>query len=235
VALPAAFRVGRETASVVKQEESMELTNDDIAEEWRRRARRPGLARVMRDSQPPELNPRVTETTRRILARHLDTVGDRIGRPVGSALEVGCGIGRLTPTIAAHAEQVIALDMTREMLVAAAAACAGLDNVEFHRYPAARLPWGQSRFDVGVCVWVLMHVLAEDELAKICHALSQSTRYLALIEYELAEIPVGRYSRLRSLDDYLQLMPGARVVEQRTLDYGGDRSFAALLEFPQGR
>ncbi|HWE88237.1 MAG TPA: class I SAM-dependent methyltransferase [Pseudonocardiaceae bacterium] len=213
----------------------MELTNDDIAEEWRRRSRRAGLARVMRDSQPAELNPRVTDATRLILADYLDAVSRRTGRPVRSALEVGCGIGRLTPTIADHAEQVVALDMTSEMLDAAAATCAGLGNIEFHQYPAARLPWGQSRFDVGVCIWVLMHVLAEDELAKICHALSQSTRHLVLIEYEQAAIPVGRYSRLRSLDDYLRLLPGVELVEQHTLDYGGDRSFAALLEFPQGR
>jgi hypothetical protein len=40
---------------------------------------------------------------------------------------------------------------------------------------------------------------------------------------------VGEYSRLRDLNAYLELLPGARLVERRDVFYGGDRSFAALI------
>jgi hypothetical protein len=87
-------------------------------------------------------------------------------------------------------------------------------------------------FDVSVCVWALTHMLSDDELVEMGRALSASTRYLALIEHEPTAIPAGPYSRLRSVAEYLAVFPGARLLERRVLDYGGDRSFAVLIEFP---
>lgn len=205
------------------------LTQQDIAAEWSRRAQRDGLARVMRASQPAELEIGVTEQTRRFVTGYLGAVAGRLSRPVGSVLEVGCGIGRITPTIAAHAERVVAHDMTPEMLEAAIQTCAGLDNVEFHRCAAQRLPWGSARFDAAVCVWVLMHVLDDEEVSAACRRLARSARHLVLIEYEYADVPVGPYSRLRSLEQYLALLPGSRLLARGDLHYGGDRSFAALI------
>lgn len=202
-----------------------------VAAEWRTRARRAGLARVMRASQPPELNAGVTDTTQWIVTDFLDRAARTLSRPLRSALEVGCGIGRLTPTIAEQCELLTAIDMTPEMLEEAMAACAGLPNVEFHRRRAQQLTAGESRFDVTVCVWVLMHLLDAEQLASVCRALAASSRYLVLVEYEAAELPVSPFSRLRSLEEYLRLLPGARLVETRYLDYGGDRSFAALIGF----
>jgi trans-aconitate methyltransferase len=43
----------------------------------------------------------------------------RLGRPVRSAVDIGCGTGRLTPTIAAGAGHVLALDLTEELISAA--------------------------------------------------------------------------------------------------------------------
>lgn len=183
----------------------------------------------MRASQPAELGIDVTVQTRQLVADYLDVVAGRLSRPLGSALDVGCGIGRLTPTIAAHAERVVALDMTPRMLEAACRACAGLRNVQFHRYNARRLPWGSSRFDVAVCVWVLMHVLDDAELSAVCRGLARSARYLVLTKYEYADVPVGPYSRLRRLEEYLELLPGARLLECDDLYYGADRSFSALI------
>ncbi len=201
----------------------------EIEAEWRRRSARPGLARVMRASQPDALADCVTAATRRLVAGHLRAAASMLGRPVRSALEFGCGIGRLTPTIAARAERVLAVDLTAEMLAEARLACAGSSNVEFLRCPVQRLPFERSTVDVAVCVWVLMHVLDDDELAAACRAIARSTRYLTLVEYEYAAVPVGRFSRLRTVDEYLAMLPGAELVECRELGYGGDRSFAALI------
>jgi 2-polyprenyl-3-methyl-5-hydroxy-6-metoxy-1,4-benzoquinol methylase len=210
------------------------LTDEDVRVEWQRRAGRAGLARVMRASQPAELNAGVTDRTRRVLAGLLDRAARELGRPLRSVLEAGCGVGRLTPVIAAGAGRVVALDMTAPMLDAARAACGGLSHVEFRQGRIEDLR-GEHEFDVAVSVWVLMHVLDEAGLRAACRGLAASSRYLVLIEYDRAHLPVSRWSRLRSLDEYVALMPGAEVVTTAALDYGGDRSTAALLRCPAPR
>ncbi|HEX2301798.1 MAG TPA: class I SAM-dependent methyltransferase, partial [Pseudonocardiaceae bacterium] len=80
-----------------------------------------------------------------------------------------------------------------------------------------------------VCVWVLMHVLDDDEVSAVCAGLCRAARHLVLIEYEHADVPVGPFSRLRSLDQYLELLPGSRLLRREELYYGADRSFAALI------
>src|SRR3569833_3229682 len=92
-------------------------TADAVALEWHRRAARPGLMRVMRASQPAGLAGTTTERTRAILTEHLRATAPR------TALEVGCGMGWLTPTIAAHARDVLAVELTPRMLELARAAC----------------------------------------------------------------------------------------------------------------
>lgn len=211
-----------------------EPTEADIASEWRARAGRAGLRRVMRASQPDALNEGVTEQTRAVVASQLDLAGARLGRRPRRALEIGCGVGRLTPTIAAHADRVHAIDMTPAMLAQATITCSGLSTVDFGCVRVDRMAPPRERFDAAVCVWVLMHVLDERQLAAACRVIATSTRYLTLIEYEHAGIPVSRWSRLRTLDDYLTLLPGGEVVDKQVVDYGGDRSFAALIEFTVG-
>ncbi len=207
-------------------------STDEVTEEWRQRARRDGLARVMRASQPAEHNADTTERTRKAVAEGLRTAARELSRPLATALEVGCGIGRLTPTVAAHADHVTALDMTPGMLEAARESCADLTNVDFELARAENLPWNGRKFDVAVSVWVLMHVLDEEALTRICRSISRSCHYFVLVEYAEAAIPVSEWSRLRSADDYLALMPGAQLVETKELDHGGDRSTAALIRFP---
>ncbi|WP_410668077.1 class I SAM-dependent methyltransferase [Amycolatopsis sp. cmx-4-68] len=205
------------------------VTEDEIAGEWRERARRDGLRRVMRASQPDSLNAGVTERTRAVVSGQLALVADRLGRRPRRALEIGCGIGRLTPTIAAHADRVHAIDMTPAMLDQARASCSHLPAVEFECVRADRMSLPRERYDAAVCVWVLMHVLDERRLAEACRVIAASTRYLTLVEYEHASVPVSRWSRLRPLEEYVRLLPGAEVVDEQVLDYGGDHSFAALI------
>jgi SAM-dependent methyltransferase len=209
------------------------VTDEEVAMEWSRRAGRPGLSRVMRASQPATLNTGVTELTRAVVADHLTTTANRLSRRPRAVLEIGCGIGRLTPTIAEHADRVHAVDMTPAMLDHARATCAHLSTVDFTRARIDELPEPAQRYDAAVCVWVLMHVLDDDQLAAACRGIAAAARHLTLIEYEVAGIPVSRWSRLRPLEEYLALMPGSEVVDERVLDYGGDRSFAALISLPE--
>ncbi|WP_260193245.1 class I SAM-dependent methyltransferase [Actinophytocola gossypii] len=209
------------------------VTDEDVAVEWVRRASRPGLRPVMRASQPDSLDAGVTELTRTVVGTQLGLVADRLGHRPRRTLEIGCGIGRLTPTLAQHSDRVHAIDMTPAMLDRARTACRHLSTVDFAQARLDRLPPPGERFDAAVCVWVLMHVLDEDQLAESCRRVAASTRYLTLVEYDHAHIPVSRWSRLRPLEHYLRLLPGAEVVDERTVEYGGDHSFAALIAFPE--
>jgi SAM-dependent methyltransferase len=62
----------------------------------------------------------------------LDRVGARI-EPSDVVVEIGCGVGRLTRTLAARAREVVALDVSAEMLELAERHNPGLDAVRWLR------------------------------------------------------------------------------------------------------
>jgi len=70
----------------------------------------------------------------------------------GSVLDVACGPGILSAAIAKTAREVMALDLTPQMLRKAAQRCAeaGLDNVTFHEGSANELPFADAAFDAVV-------------------------------------------------------------------------------------
>ena len=70
----------------------------------------------------------------------------------GSVLDVACGPGILSAAIAKTAREVVAFDLTPEMLKKAAQRCneAGLANVRFREGNAAELPFADATFDAVV-------------------------------------------------------------------------------------
>jgi ubiquinone/menaquinone biosynthesis C-methylase UbiE len=70
----------------------------------------------------------------------------------GSVLDVACGPGILTAAIAKSAREVVAFDLTPQMLKKAAQRCseAGLANVTFREGNAAELPFADAVFDAVV-------------------------------------------------------------------------------------
>src|ERR1700675_3868864 len=70
----------------------------------------------------------------------------------GSVLDVACGPGILSAAIAKSARDVVAFDLTPQMLKKAAQRCAeaGLDNVTFREGNAAELPFADAAFDAVV-------------------------------------------------------------------------------------
>ena len=70
----------------------------------------------------------------------------------GSVLDVACGPGILSAAIAKSARDVVAFDLTPQMLKKAAQRCAeaGLDNVTFREGNAAELPFADAAFDAAV-------------------------------------------------------------------------------------
>ncbi len=70
----------------------------------------------------------------------------------GSVLDVACGPGILSAAIAKTARDVVAFDLTLQMLKKAAQRCseAGVDNVAFREGNASDLPFADAAFDAAV-------------------------------------------------------------------------------------
>ena len=66
-------------------------------------------------------------------------------------IDIGCGAGHTAIALAPYAAEVIAVDITPEMLGVASdlAARKGLTNVTFERQDATKLPYPEGRFDVA--------------------------------------------------------------------------------------
>jgi 2-polyprenyl-3-methyl-5-hydroxy-6-metoxy-1,4-benzoquinol methylase len=75
-----------------------------------------------------------------------------------TALDYGCGPGRLALPLAAKCEQVYGLDITDEMLGSAQrnARLRGVENVQWLR--AERLAELHGRYDLVVSMWVFQHI-----------------------------------------------------------------------------
>jgi ubiquinone/menaquinone biosynthesis C-methylase UbiE len=79
--------------------------------------------------------------------------------PAWRILDVACGPGLVTVALAPHAHEVVALDLTPEMLNKARQRCAaaGLANVVFRQGSAADLPFAADSFDAVVTRLSLHH------------------------------------------------------------------------------
>lgn len=90
------------------------------------------------------------QATREAIATHLDNAG--------RVLEVGCGTGGLTATLARHAGEVLAIDTSPGMIAAAEAhlAANGIENVTLRCADLAAIEEG--KFDGGACFNTLQYV-----------------------------------------------------------------------------
>lgn len=84
----------------------------------------------------------------------------------GIILDVACGPGIVTAALAEKAREVVALDLTPEMLSQARQRCskAGLENVTFREGSATDLPFAESSFD-GVVTRLSIHHFEEPRRA----------------------------------------------------------------------
>jgi 2-polyprenyl-3-methyl-5-hydroxy-6-metoxy-1,4-benzoquinol methylase len=83
----------------------------------------------------------------------------KTGQNTGRTLSIGCGDGAFELLLAAHAESVVAVDLSPEAIAVAkrAQAQSGVRNVEFRCASFRDLPWSE-KFDTIVCLAFLHHV-----------------------------------------------------------------------------
>lgn len=94
-----------------------------------------------------------------------------------SALDVGCGRGRLVATLSPHFDRVLGTDIDGPMRAAARHRCAGLGNVRVSGEQLAEL---DGPFDLITMVAVLHHLDVREALAGVRRLLAPGGRFLAV-------------------------------------------------------
>jgi ubiquinone/menaquinone biosynthesis C-methylase UbiE len=161
------------------------------------------------------------KTTKRILRRTLRFQHKKI-------LDFGCGVGRLSVSMARKAEHVTGIDISDEMIRVArdAAVSQRVGNAVFQVYDGTKLPYRDASFDVIVCVAVLKYLIEEDDFAgvigEMCRAVVPGGHVAVIDEFEyagpveLGEEDIGGRSLLRHPEDYISRFQrnGMELVEQ---------------------
>lgn len=86
--------------------------------------------------------------------------GKKYDRPRGhsSALDFGCGVGRLTRAVARHFDRCLGLDISSQMIAEARNAAAGQQNCVFEVSDAGLTELPTNSFDFVTCCIVLQHI-----------------------------------------------------------------------------
>jgi cyclopropane fatty-acyl-phospholipid synthase-like methyltransferase len=80
---------------------------------------------------------------------------------IGAAFEIGCSIGVLTQSLAAHCDSLLAVDVAEPALAQARARCAGHDNVTIARMHIPQ-EWPDRAFDTILFSEVLYYLSRAD-------------------------------------------------------------------------
>ena len=84
-----------------------------------------------------------------------------------NVLEIGCGTGSLARRLAERAQNVLALDLSSEMIRVARSYSAGFQNLQFLQADAMSWDFPASHFDCIVTVATLHHLQLREVLTKV--------------------------------------------------------------------
>jgi ubiquinone/menaquinone biosynthesis C-methylase UbiE len=87
------------------------------------------------------------------------------------ALEIGCGTGAFARLLAKYCKQVVAIDLSSEMIRVARSRSSQFPNLEFHQADAIQWDFPESHFDYICSIATLHHLQQRVLLAKMKDAL----------------------------------------------------------------
>jgi len=156
----------------------------------------------------------------------------------GYVLDVACGPGILSAAIAKAAREVVAFDLTPEMLKKAAQRCgeAGVGNVSFREGNAAELPFANSTFDAAVTRLSVHHFQRPDRvMSEIFRVLRPGGR-LVVADVVTSEQPAEAelQNAIEVLRDpsHVRMLPGSELTALVT---GGGFAVEALTSWDKAR
>ncbi len=130
-----------------------------------------------------------------MLARALKRVG-----AFGTILDLPCGAGRLTPTLARVADRVVCADLAGPMIDEARDATAGIarprDGLQFVRSSALRMPFADKSFDVVVCWRLLQHLRNAADRAALFREMARVARHAVILSFSDSGTWRARFRRL---------------------------------------
>lgn len=150
-----------------------------------------------------------------LLARHnfeLRTIAVELdGVHVAHSLEVGCGFGRLSQSIAAHSDVHTAIDINRDALDLASATYSGVD---FKFGSAHEMPVSSGSIGLLVSWTVLQHIRPESIKATCTELLRVLAPGAAVLICEEIARPggTGRHTWHRTVEDYERLLTPLTLV-----------------------
>jgi len=106
----------------------------------------------------------LSDIYRNYLLRHLPHHSENV-------LEIGCGTGEFTRLIASHAQKVVAIDLSPEMIRLANSQSANYQNIEYVLGDVMSYPLPAERYDCIVSLATLHHLPLEQALIKMKAAL----------------------------------------------------------------
>lgn len=141
------------------------MTGENRWEEFARKNAEHYIWTDHRDYGHPQAMEEFLESGRREVGEIMAVAGDRLGHR-RSALEIGCGVGRLTLPMAARFEHVFALDVSPTMLRRLGEYCeaGAVTNVT----PVLSTEWkpAETRADLVYSRLVLQHLESTDEIGR---------------------------------------------------------------------
>jgi SAM-dependent methyltransferase len=138
---------------------------------------------------------------------HVISICRRLGRPVewGSALDFGCGMGRLTRAMSKYFERCVGVDISQEMVSQASLAnpaCEFIVNTD------TSLPFSNASFDFIYTKYVLQHLPTRNDMRAYVREFSRVLKPNGLLVFQIrtglsfkASVQAGRriYSFLRTV------------------------------------
>lgn len=172
-----------------------------------------------------------------LTARFVEAMG---GAARGRILDVACGPGIIAAALAAEAREVIAFDLTPEMLRKAEQRCAktGRKNVMFKEGNATELPFANSAFD-GVATRLSMHHFQDprrvlDEVFRVLRpggtfvladVVSSETKEDADLQNAIEMLRDPSHTRMLSQSELLSMVKDTSLIVARQATWDKPREF----------
>jgi SAM-dependent methyltransferase len=145
----------------------------------------------------------------------------RYARLTGTAADLGCGPGQVTPLLARKFGRVHACDHSRRLLDQARDACAGLGNVHFHRHDLAGakdLPFAPVDFVLCINVLLTPDLEVRERLWQAVSSMVATDGTLLLV---LPSLESALYTNFRRLDWHVRAgLGGEAAIRQGLLQEG---------------